>query len=396
MNLTDMQRKITLYKKGKKDTVLIWEIEWDDKSYWTTSGQEGGKMTTTAPTYVTQKNVGHANETSFEEQVAIEVNSKVSKQYDNGYTMTPGGVDKFEVSLANKYHDRLEKDKLDFPYVYQPKLDGIRCYIKLEDDGQLHMYSRKHKEFISCPHIIKDESLLNVFKQHPDLIMDGELYNHVLKDEFGKICSIIAKKKLTEEDKILSEKYIRFNCFDCLFSNSPDQTYIIRNNDLFDILTNFKPKYIDVVSSNGIGNYIEAENTLVNTAEEVETLIEKYIAEGFEGIMLKKDVAYLNGRSNHLLKYKRFKDAEYEIIAFEDGKGNLAGYATTVVCKDTNGTEFRAGVTGNREYCKNLFNDRNMYKGCLATIKYQELTPVTANGGGVPRFGKMTAIRDYE
>lgn len=391
-----MKNKTTLYKKGKKNTVLVWEIEWDDKSYWTTSGQEGGKMTTTAPTFVEQKNVGKANETSLQEQVLSEVNSKINKQYDNGYTNTPGGEDKFEVSLANKYHDRLDKDKLEFPYIYQPKLDGIRCYIKLGDDNKLHMYSRKHKEFVSCPHIIEDEKLLAVFNAHPDLILDGELYNHVLKDEFGKICSIIAKKKITAEDKQMAEKYIRFNCFDCLFVDQPDLIFSERNNSVANMLTVFKPEYVDIVSSVGITAPCLASNETVDMEDGVESLIEDYIRQGFEGIMLKKDVPYLNGRSNHLLKYKRFKDAEYEIITFEEGKGNLAGYATTVVCKDSNGTEFRAGVTGDRDYCKSLFDNRDMYLGCIATIKYQELTPVTDNGGGVPRFGKMTAIRDYE
>lgn len=97
-----------------------------------------------------------------------------------------------------------------------------------------------------------------------------------------------------------------------------------------------------------------------------------------------------------MLKYKFFKDAEYKIVDFEEGKGNLAGIAASVVCVADNGTEFRAGVTGTQDYARTLFKNKENYIGMLATIKYQELTPVQDGKGGVPRFGKMMAIRDYE
>ena len=58
---------VTLYKRDKKCKVRAWTIEHDDKSYWTISGiHPDGKMTKTAPTFVEQKNVGKANETSLE------------------------------------------------------------------------------------------------------------------------------------------------------------------------------------------------------------------------------------------------------------------------------------------------------------------------------------------
>jgi hypothetical protein len=52
---------------------------------------------------------------------------------------------------------------------------------------------------------------------------------------------------------------------------------------------------------------------------------------------------------------------------------------------------------GDTDFREKLFKESDSLKGKMATIKYQELTPVKDyNSGGVPRFGKMTSIRDYE
>ena len=90
------------------------------------------------------------------------------------------------------------------------------------------------------------------------------------------------------------------------------------------------------------------------------------------------------------------KDVDYKILDFEDGKGNLAGIAAAVICVADNGETFKAGVTGTQEYARDLFTNKDAYIGKLATIKYQELTPEKDGKGGVPRFGKMMSIRNYE
>jgi DNA ligase-1 len=149
-----------------------------------------------------------------------------------------------------------------------------------------------------------------------------------------------------------------------------------------------------------VGSHYKLTNDItfveVNSEEEVEEMILNFTSEGYEGIMLKKDVPYFFGRSFEMLKYKKFFDKEFKIVDFEEGKGNLKGIAASVICLGENGTLFKAGVTGTQEYAADLLNHKDEYIGKLATIKYQALTPVKEDGGGVPRFGKMMAIRDYE
>lgn len=131
----------------------------------------------------------------------------------------------------------------------------------------------------------------------------------------------------------------------------------------------------------------------LTSVEEVEDKIKEYIKFGYEGIMLKKDTPYCFGRSNNLLKYKKFKDNEYEIIDIEDGEGNSAEVAAAILCKDSRGVTFKAGVIGTVEFRKDMFSKKASYIGKTATVKYQELTPDNKDGtGGVPRFGKVTQV----
>ena len=401
----------TLYKRDKNDRIRFWTIQHDNVSYWTISGiYPDGKAQKTAPTFVEQKNIGKANETSLKEQVLKEVESKITYQIDHGFTreIPEENEKRFEVSLAAKYIDRKEKNKVEFPYIYQQKLDGLRCYIKSEAGTDpffgdafksITISSRAHKEFKSVEHLKNDPIINAIFDEFPDIILDGELYNHELKSDFNRICSLVKKTKPTEEDLEESAEKIYFNCFDCYFTNNPSLSFMERNNMLIDFVRSKFDNTVDsrftFVTSDGISLF-NGENKILYNENEVEEKIREYIAQGFEGIMLKHDVPYFFGRSTDLLKYKFFKDAEYKIVTFEEGKGNLAGIAASVVCVADNGTEFRAGVMGTQGYARELFENKNNYVGKLATIKYQELTPVQDGKGGVPRFGKMVTVRDYE
>lgn len=405
---------VTLYKRDKKGKVRAWTIEHDDVSYWTISGiYPDGKMTKTAPTFVEQKNVGKANETSLEQQVELEVKSKIQYQIDHGFTYEiPSEEKQFAVSLADKYVDRLEKGKVDFPYVVEPKLDGVRCYIKMVD-GSVTMWSRGNKEFKSVPHLAENRFIIEFFKKYPDAILDGELYNHALKNDFNKIVSLVKKTKPTDSDLEESKNIVEYHCFDSYYPSEPELNYVQRKVKVGEIISDirgtdvlFKETHVSCEEVKIVGLFFIQQKSnneygwwlnVVQTEEKADEYLESQLKAGYEGIMLKKfDVPYFFGRSFDMLKYKRFKDAEYKIVDIEDGKGNKKGKATAVICVGDNGTEFKAGVTGTEEFAAELFTNKEAYIGKIATVKYQELTPEKDGKGGVPRFGKMTSVRDYE
>ena len=96
----------------------------------------------------------------------------------------------FEIKamLAHKYNT----DKADYPAYMQPKLDGVRCLFTAKG-----AFSRTGKQFMNVYHI--EQQLKTFFAANPNAVLDGELYNHELKDDFEKIISLVRKTKPTPE-----------------------------------------------------------------------------------------------------------------------------------------------------------------------------------------------------
>ena len=79
------------------------------------------------------------------------------------------------------------------PTFIQPKLDGVRCVIQANQvnhfsrpiEWEVKAYSRTGKEWKNIDHILKE--LKPFFAKYPDVILDGEMYNHDLRDNFEKL-----------------------------------------------------------------------------------------------------------------------------------------------------------------------------------------------------------------
>jgi DNA ligase-1 len=276
-------------------------------------------------------------------------------------------------------------------------------------DGDIRMFSRKHKEFVACPHIAKNEFVKTFFEMYPDAILDGELYNHELKDDFNKIVSLVKKTKPKAEDLEESAKLVQYHCFDSYYPGDADLPYIHRKGRLLYLWINYTTlpwedkqplsydnfRVVGTIPMKWQGG-VSVGVSYIHTENDVEKEIELFTSQGYEGIMLKKDVPYFFGRSFDMLKYKKFFDKEFKIVDFEEGNGNLVGIAAAVICETEDGQTFKAGVMGTQDYARDLFTNKDLYKGKMATIVYQALTPMKDGKGGVPRFGKMREIRNYE
>ena len=89
------------------------------------------------------------------------------------------------------------------PVFIQPKLDGVRCIIQAERDFPgtnlasvtVKAYSRTGKEWKNIDHILFN--LRPWFILNPDVILDGELYNHRSKRRFQQD-NIISQKNKTD------------------------------------------------------------------------------------------------------------------------------------------------------------------------------------------------------
>ena len=134
---------------------------------------------------------------------------------------------------------------------------------------------------------------------------------------------------------------------------------------------------------------------MLNVAD-IKLMLETWEKQGHEGAIVRTNGVYENKRSKHLLKYKTFVDDEFEIVNVIEGEGNLTKKVGAFELKDSRGVLFRSSPTGSHEYWEQMWQDKNNLIGKMATVKFKELTPLTERGGGVPSFGKVIAIRNYE
>lgn len=351
----------TIYKKTKTGATQEWTIEVVGNKYRTHSGQVGGAITTNEWTVVYGKNVGKANGTTDREQCMKEAIAKRTKKLESGYFEDVNNIDTkqyFEPMLAAKWEDY--KDKIEYPIYSQPKLDGIRCIIT--KDG---MWSRNGKPIISAPHI--RESLNDVFKHYPNLILDGELYADKFANDFNAIVSLVKKTKPTTDDLKQSAKHIEYHVYDIPSVNG---TFKKRHIELTNLMLDFNFDCVKLV-----------ETHIVNNEDEFDKWYGNYIERGYEGQMLRTDGLYENKRSKNLLKHKSFIDEEYTIIDIVEGEGNRTGTAGYFVFETVEGKPFKSNVKGTWEDTAKMLKDRKKLIGKEATVKYFNLTP-----DGIPRF----------
>lgn len=361
-----------LYKLNTNDSTQVWKIFCNKTSYWTVASKLDGKEIVNEPTIVVAK-----GKNTQAEQVIAEVESKIRKKMDKKYVENLKDIHTadeqlagYTAMLAHKYKDH--KHKINFPCCMQKKFNGIRCLITI--DG---LFSRGRKQFSSCQHIWKE--LQPFFKKFPNARLDGELYSHEYKDEFESICHAVKKtaEKATKEDLELQKK-MQYHVYDAPQINGLTETtpFIDRQKMIAQELKGLKN--------------VKVVKTLYGINEEdVEKIKSKWIADGYEGAMIRNvNMPYEYKRSYNLLKLKDFQDSEFEIIGINEGAGNYAGCVGAFNVKMKDGKEFDAKLDGSRERLRYLFSHQKEAIGKMATIRHEGYT-----GYGIPRNPVMKVIR---
>ena len=200
------------------------------------------------------------------------------------------------------------------PVFMQPKLDGVRCLIQYERRTQpredvVVAYSRTGKQWLNINHIL--QSLVPFFQANPNVILDGELYNHALRDDFEKIISLVRKQKPTDTDRRDAQHLVQFHVYD-YFDGVRYDSYDTRRDQL--ICSNIYDAQIKYVHADPVHSYEAARDFHA-----------AYLSEGYEGSIIRLDGLYKPGRSYDLMKFKDFSDTEATIIGYEIGKGKRTG-----------------------------------------------------------------------
>ena len=363
----------TLFKRNVNGSINQWRCCYDEEGYWTEYGVVGGVLTASEKVLVEGKNIGKKNETSVPEQIMKEIEAlyKKKKKSDN-FVENINDIDAIAFQppmLAKEFDGTYTSDII----CCQPKLDGIRCNIHLENN-EVKAISRKNNPFYTVEHI--KNALKEVLLEYPTLHFDGELYNHVFHDDFNKVVSLVKKEKLNEDDTNEVIQYVRYNVYDLWDDNNPNMTFEERNELINNILQDIP--YVDIV-----------DTRWVNNMEEVEACFNEFVGNGYEGAILRKNEPYEHKRSKNLLKYKKFNEEEFEILDICEGK--IKGYAEYAWIQLPNDLVCKATFSYSNEECEKILNDKNNIIGQLATVKFFGYTK-----DGKLRFPVLKAIRNYE
>ena len=360
----------------------------------TTHGYVDGKKQVNEKIISEGKNIGKKNETTPLQQAISEAKSSWVKKKESGYSETDGvsaaggaggtggtaddaasvdsetkrrgkGVTEDVPSpmLAHDYNKRAKSIK--FPCFVQRKFDGTRC-VGMPGKG---LFSRNRKTYPHLEHIAAE---LN--KLPPSIVLDGELYSDTLT--FQEIVSLVKQETLKKgaEEKQLQ---IKFHIYDIINTMPYEQRYA----NLQMLFNKYKFK-----------NLVLVKTDTCESEERMKELHATYVAEGFEGIMLRnKTGLYKNSRSADLQKYKEFFDDEYEVVNYKEGEGLEEG-CVLWVCKTPEGKLFSCRPRGTREDRVELFKNGDKYVGKKLTVRFQELT-----NDKVPRFPVGITFRElYE
>ena len=358
----------TLYTRDASGTVRFWRMELNPErpdQYRTVAGVLGGAEVPSGWTTATPKNVGRSNETSSVEQAVLEVEAQYQKKRDRKYHDDPdnvGGYKFFAPMLAQKYEPLKSLSGLAGPVYVQPKLDGIRAVICAEGAT-----TRQGKPIMTVPHVLRD--LEPVFSEYPDLVLDGELYNHDLRDDFNEVSSVVRRPKPSPADLAKAEKLVQYHIYDV--AAGFDGGFGARIGSLH-TLVGYAMGFSDPLEAPASIRLVETY--AAETGERMDELYAHFLAEGYEGQMVRLDAPYEEGkRSKHLLKRKEFQDAEFDLVRVEEGEGNWAGYAKTAVIRLPDGREQSSGMRGSMAMQADRL--RTWTKFRKVTVRYQNLTP---------------------
>lgn len=121
------------------------------------------------------------------------------------------------------------------------------------------------------------------------------------------------------------------------------------------------------------------------SVDALDAALKQVVAAGGEGLMLHRhDAHYRIGRSDALLKYKPYRDAEARVVAYTPGKGKYAGMLGALVVELADGRRLRLGSG---------FSDAERAAppalGSWVTYRYNGLTST-----GLPRFARFLRVRE--
>lgn len=394
--------KNTLISKDSKGKIRVVEIscEGSELSGFTikrNTYQYQGKVTAQPDITITKGKVKR----TVTQQAELEYNSHLKKYQDKGYKMLDGEIENYTKAQLDELLPEHKTDAngrkkhmlaKDFNkvatsvydkvkvWLASRKIDGVRCSL-LYEDGEVKSSSRGGGDYDNATaHIRNHPDLIRWFQDHPNIILDGELYVHGRPLQW-----ISGTARLEQEDPRCSE--LEFWVYDVMDSEA---TFEERNEMILDMAVdlNIAPYLFEPIQ-NGLKIRIVPQEEVSGWAN-IKKLHDKYVAEGFEGVVIRNpNKTYGFGkRTNDMIKIKEYQDSEFEITGISEG---LRDEDMCFTCVTKDGIEFKAKPMGDRKLKQEYRDNLDDIIGKTATVKFFYYSEE-----GTPLQPVLKCIRDYD
>ena len=385
----------TLYSQDKNHKIKTWKLSVEKYEKYSEIVTLYGynRLFETRRQINSGKNLQKSNATTHYEQAILEAKSKWTKKKEiEQYTQKNNSDDNLDDNvnnannannandnlidnmrqliitnplpmLANDYkkHEAKVKTLLkESKVMIQRKLDGFRMIYNTTTN---QITTRQGKEYLTVKQ--SGELYKELLKLPKGYIFDGELYTNKINFE---TLGILRKTKTLSEKDIINLEKIEYHIY-----------------DLIDLTLSFEKrneKIKRVLETNTYKKLIYVDTYSIFYEEQIKEYHTKFLEEGFEGLMIRnKDSLYkMKYRSNDLLKYKDFEDAEFNIVDFtleKDTSGkdqNLIVWIITINENITCKVRPKGTKEERQELYKKCVENFNKFKGRKLWTTFFEYT----------------------
>lgn len=399
-----MHQFISRDSKGKIRVVEM-KASWDESQkafgIYRTTYQYQGKQTEQPTIYINQ---GKASRT-LKEQLELEYKSNMKKYLDKGYKLLQGNINDYSEEELNKIIGDVVTDSSGFAkhmlakqadkvkdssiekvkiWAVSRKIDGVRCSFYWKD-GEVKSASRGGGDYDPSTYQLREHpALIELLSKNPEWILDGELYKH------GKSLQQISGAARMEKTANGCD-WLEYYIYDVMIPDVPfSERLKVLETIAFKLNLGFNPEREwenDELRIQIVPHEIVAGD---NKKNQIMELHNQYVAEGWEGCVardISKAYKY-GGRGQEMIKFKSYKDSEFEITGLSEG---LRPEDMCFTLKTEDGIEFKAKPMGSRELKEQYREDLDKLIGKMATVKYFYLSDE-----GTPLQPVLKAIRDYD
>lgn len=296
----------------------------------------------------------------------------------------------YDVALADKFDPK--KHKLDSNWVIERKLDGVRCNV-INKDGIIKCYSRQGKEITTLGKLVDELQ----GRLPNNTVLDGEvcLVDEKGLESFQGIIKEIKRKDHTIENPLLLVfDYLTLDSFE-------NKKGTLKYTERMEMLKEWY-QLQSWNTQNKVAKHLSIVNYEFYSPKVLEEWNERVKEYHWEGLMFRKDVGYEGKRTQNLLKFKQWHDAEYKVLAVEEGDAQelIDGKMVKIKCVgnlviEHKGNKVGVGTGLSLEQRKRWYEHPEEIVGSIVTIKYFEETQ-DQFGNWSLRFPVLKAIYDGE